>query len=132
MDDKDFLPDDLYAEDALKDNELDESRPPVEIMASVRNFFNGNLTVKAIFLSRLPFIAFLIFVILIYIGNGYHARSVSRDIDRMTKEVKELRTKSLMLTKEYMFISRQTEIIKEIQKKHINLEIPVEPPIVIK
>ena len=132
MDDKNYLSGDLYEEDALKDESVDESRPPVKISYLIKEFLNGSFTVKGIILSRLPFIAFLIFVVLIYIGNGYHAQSIARDMDKMTKEVKELRTKSLMLTKEYMFMSRQTEIIKEIHRKHINLEIPVESPIIIK
>ena len=132
MDEKDYLSGDLYEEDALKDENIDESRPPVKISYLIKEFLNGSITVKGLILSQLPFIAFFIFGILIYIGNGYHAQSVARDIDRVSKEEKELRTKSLMLTKEYMFMSRQTEIIKEIQRKHINLEVPVESPIIIK
>jgi hypothetical protein len=82
--------------------------------------------------NQLPFIIFLCFIGIIYIGNRYHAEKVIRDISSMQEEVKNLRAEEITTASELMKISRQSEVIKLIKERGLGLEESTDPPAKIK
>lgn len=80
--------------------------------------------------DALPFILFLSFLALIYIGNRHSAESNIREIDKINKEVKELSWDFKTLKAELMFKSKQTEVVKRVDTL-LQLKVPVTPPIKI-
>lgn len=63
---------------------------------------------------------------LVYIWSNYKAGSTIRKIDRLQQEVEDLRADVTTLEAEYMYASKQSEVVKKIQPLGI-IEIE-EPP----
>jgi len=87
-------------------------------MASARNYVKF-LNVFGIFskdmlLKVMPYIFFLTLVALLYIANSYYAERTIRDIDKVTKELKTLRTEYISGKSELMFVSKQSEVAKAV------------------
>ena len=103
-------------------------------ISSIKEFLDGSILTQNAVIKQLPFIFFLTFLAIFYIGNSYHAERVVRDINNLQKEIKELRSESITLASELMDIRRQSEISKLIKKYGIKLEESNIPPkkIVIK
>jgi hypothetical protein len=99
---------------------------------SLREFLDGTVITRKNVVNQLPFIIFLCFIGIIYIGNRYHAEKVIRDISSMQEEVKNLRAEEITTASELMKISRQSEVIKLIKERGLGLEESTDPPAKIK
>lgn len=93
------------------------------------SILNGDFLTRDNALGRLPFIFFLTFLIIGYIGNTHYAESMVRETDKISKELKELRSEYITTKFELMFKSRQSEIAKSVAD--MGLEEPIEPPMKI-
>ncbi len=95
-----------------------------------RNFFTALFTEgiisKQLATEMLPFIIFLATLAMIYIGNRHFAESNIRDIDRLSKEVKELSWDFKTLKADLMLKSTQTEVAAVVDT--LGLKEPVVPP----
>lgn len=104
-----------------------EPRPKAQIP---RNFFTVLLTEgvisKEAASEMMPFIIFVAFLGMIYIGNRHFAEKNIRQIDKLNKEVKELRWDYKTLKADLMLKSTQTEVAKKVDT--LGLKEPVEPP----
>ncbi|MCB0806488.1 MAG: hypothetical protein KDC05_11875 [Bacteroidales bacterium] len=69
--------------------------------------------------ENMPFLLFLAFIALIYIGNSYYAEKKIRKIERLQKEVKELRYDYIYNRSQLMSKSRQSEIAKTLSLEGI-------------
>jgi hypothetical protein len=81
--------------------------------------------------EALPFIIFIAFLGMIYIGNRHSAENNIRSIDKLGKEVKELSWDFKTLKADLMFKSKQTEVIKRVDSL-LGLKVSIKPPIKIK
>jgi hypothetical protein len=95
-----------------------------------RNFFTLMFTEgvisKEAATDMLPFIIFMAFLGMIYIGNRHFAENNIRDIDKLGKEVKELSWDFKTLKADLMLKSTQTEVASEVDT--LGLKEPIEPP----
>lgn len=95
-----------------------------------RNFFTLMFTEgvisKQAATDMLPFIIFIAFLGIIYIGNRHFAENNIRDIDKLSKEVKELSWDFKTLKADLMLKSTQTEVARVVDT--LGLKEPVEPP----
>ncbi|MES2278043.1 MAG: FtsL-like putative cell division protein [Bacteroidota bacterium] len=76
--------------------------------------------------SALPFVLFLACLGMIYIGNMHIAENNIRDIDKLSKEVKELSWDYKTTKADLAFKSTLTEVIKRADT--LGLKEPVAPP----
>ncbi|GAB4300189.1 MAG: hypothetical protein Kow0068_23510 [Marinilabiliales bacterium] len=97
----------------------------------VRHIIDGTLLTKESVVKQIPFIFFLIFLAMIYISNSYNAEKVVRETNKLQKELKELRSEQLGISSELMYISKQSEVLKLIKEKNIDLKEAKEPPKII-
>jgi hypothetical protein len=109
---------------------LKEKKP----VSSNSNFFHL-LFIKGVIstddaTAALPFILFLSFLALIYIGNRHSAENNIREIDKIGKEVKELSWDFKTLKADLMFKSKETEVISRVDTL-LKLKVPITPPIKI-
>ncbi len=74
----------------------------------------------------LPFVVFIAFLGMVYIGNRHFAEKNIREIDRLGKEIKELSWDYKTLKADLMLKSTQTEIARRADT--LGLKEPVEPP----
>ena len=118
-------------------NEKAEEELEAEVVPGVsekaelpRNFFTLMFTEGVISkesaTQMLPFIIFIAFLGMIYIGNRHFAENNIRDIDKLSKEVKELSWDFKTLKADLMLKSTQTEVAKEVDT--LGLIEPNEPP----
>jgi len=80
-------------------------------------------------MSNLPFLLFLAALAVVYIYNGHYADKIVRDINRTSKELKELQYEYKTLKSEVMFRSKQSELAKAVAP--FGLKELIAPPVVI-
>lgn len=116
----------------IEDEQIEEQvSPEVNEKTEIpRNFFTVLFTEgvisKQAATEMLPFIVFIAFLCMIYIGNRHFAENNIRDIDKLSKEVKELSWDFKTLKADLMLKSTQTEVAKEVDT--LGLTEPNEPP----
>lgn len=95
-----------------------------------RNFitilFTEGVVSKEAATQMLPFIAFIAFLAMLYIGNRHLAEKSIREIDKLNKEVKEMSWDFKTIKADLMLRSTQTEVAKKVDT--LGLKEPVEPP----
>lgn len=79
---------------------------------SLQSVLGGGFLANKRTAENVPFLLFLAFLGLIYIGNSYYAEKKIRKIEHLQKEVKELRYNFIYTRSQLMSKSRQSEIAK--------------------
>ena len=116
----------VQEEEAEKELVVEEKKPAKELNENAlwqlftRNFNADKAT------SALPFVLFLAFLGMIYIGNMHLAEKNIRDIDKMGKEVKELIWDYKTAKAELAYKSTLTEIAKRVDT--LGIKESVVPP----
>jgi len=80
--------------------------------------------------KQVPFFLFLAVLAVIYIYNGHYADKTIRNINRIAKEVKELKWEYKTVKSEVMFQSKQSELVKAVEP--LGLKELTEAPVVLK
>ncbi len=104
-----------------KDKEEKEAR---EARREWRRIFSYRWIVK-----NIPFFLFLSVLAVIYIYNGHYADKTIREVNKVSKELKELHYEYKTLKSEVMFRSKQSELAKAVEP--FGLKELVTPPIVL-
>lgn len=92
------------------------------------DIIDGSILTKDEVVRQLPFILFLTFIAIIYIGNRYHAERVVRETSKLRNELKDLRAEAITTASELMYISKQSEVVKLIDNNKLGLYELIEPP----
>ncbi|QCR22908.1 FtsL-like putative cell division protein [Pontibacter sp. SGAir0037] len=81
----------------------------------VNKFTNvDSLFEEGVPLKYLPYILFLTFITLFYIGNTHYAEKTIRRIDKIKVETEDLRADYTTLASEYMEASKQSEVARNV------------------
>lgn len=120
------LEDEPAAEEQKEKKVAEESAPNFFV-----TFLTKGVVSKEAATEALPFIVFMAFLGMMYIGNRHNAENNIRKIDKLNKEVKELSWDFKTLKADLMFRSKQTEVVKQVDSV-LGLRVPTEPPIKIK
>ncbi len=94
----------------------------------ITNILSGRIFKKKAFVEQWPYIVFLALLAIIYIGNRYHAERIYRKTIKLQEKVKEMRAEAITTEAELMFIRKQSEVIKLIKEKGLDLIEATEPP----
>jgi len=92
----------------------------------INKLFSEGLVTKEAATNALPFLCFLAFLGMIYIANSHFAVNNVRRIDKLNKEVKELRWEYKSLKADLMFKSKLTEVAKKVDT--LGIKELIEPP----
>lgn len=114
-----------------KAEEPQKAETPVKeskVVRSVANVVSGSFLSKETTLKNLPFIVFLSFLAICYIANGYYADDQVRKVNRLTNEIKELRTQYIVVKDSLVIKSKQTEVAKALAIKQTGIVQSVVPP----
>ncbi len=125
------LEEELAEEDepVLKEKEEPKKKEPVKegsATAFFRKLFVDGAVSKEAATDMLPYLVFLCVLGMIYIANSHMAVKNIRDIDRISKEVKELSWEYKSLKADLMFKSKMTEVAKKVDT--LGLKELIEPP----
>ena len=118
-------------EEQILEPEMVKEEKPFSPPGFFTLLFTKGVMSKEAATEALPFIIFLAFLGMLYIGNRHTAENNIRKIDKLGKEVKELSWDFKTLKSDLMFKSKQTEVIKRVDSL-IGLKVSVVPPIKIK
>lgn len=70
---------------------------------------------KAI-VNNIPFLAFVVFLCVLYISNSHRALEMQREINAQNKALKELRWKYMDVKTQLMYVKTETQVIKSAEK----------------
>lgn len=104
---------------------------PSKIKQAVVSVLSGNILSRAEVKKQYPYMLFIAFLMMIYIGNVFKMQQLHRYHGRLSTEVKELRAKSLTISSQRVDATRQSQIIKELEARGIDLRESLVPPKVI-
>src|SRR4051812_35316283 len=76
--------------------------------------------------KNIPFFLFLAVLAVLYIYNGHYSDKIIKDINKTSKEVKELQFEYKTMKSEVMFRSKQSELAKAVEP--LGLKELSEPP----
>lgn len=79
-------------------------------------------------IKHLPYLGFLVFLGLIYIGIGFSAEGSVRQINKDKSELKEMRSEYITIKSDLMYATKQSELIKILHEKGLTLEESFQPP----
>ena len=99
---------------------------------SLKDLIDGSILTRKSIVKQIPYILFLSLLAGVYIGNRYHAEKIIRDLDKLQREVMDLRAESITSASDLMYISKQSEVAKLVKESHLNLKESVTPPIKIR
>lgn len=103
----------------IEDDDVDDDMPSAPkkrgpVLRGIRSVFDGTILAKDSVIKGLPFIFYIAFLAVMYIGNSFYAEKKIMQIEKMKKEIKELRSESISVKSNLMFISKQSEVIKRL------------------
>jgi cell division protein FtsL len=81
---------------------------------------------QAWLVKNIPFFLFLSALAVVYIYNGHHAEKSIKDINKTSRELKNLQYEFKMVRSEWMFMTKQSEVVEAVKSMGLN-EI-AEPP----
>jgi hypothetical protein len=99
-----------------------------KVVKSVASVVSGNFLSKETTIKNLPFVFFLSFLAICYIANGYYADDQVRKVNRLTNEIKELRTQYIVVKDSLVVKSKQTEVAKALALQQTGIKESVVPP----
>jgi hypothetical protein len=116
----------IQEEEAEKELVVEEKQPAKEISENAlwqlfKKNFNSEKATRA-----LPFVLFLVFLGMLYIGNMHLAEKNIRDIDKTSKEVKELSWDYKTSKADLAFKSTLSEVAKRADT--LGIKESIEPP----
>lgn len=79
---------------------------------SLANVVSGSFLSKEKTFQQVPFLLFLSLLAICYIANGYYAEEKIRELNKITNELKELKSEYIISKSDLMFISKQSEVAK--------------------
>lgn len=91
--------------------------------------FGGSFLSDDRTIQHIPFILFLAFIAILYIANGYYADDKIREVNRISNQIKELRTEYISSKSDLMFISKQSQVAAAVDT--LGLKEPVVAPMKI-
>ena len=99
-----------------------------KVIRGVANVVSGSFLSKESTLKNLPFIFFLSFLAICYIANGYYADDQVRKVNKLTNEIKELRTQYIVVKDSLVIKSKQTEVAKALALQQTGIKESVVHP----
>ncbi len=95
----------------------------------VSGVFDGSLITKHATSQLIPFIVFLSGLALFLIFNTYYAEKKALEMDRLSREIIELRIRYVHTKSTYMYLTNRSELALKLSSQGF-IE-PLEPPVVI-
>jgi hypothetical protein len=95
---------------------------------TAKDLLGGGILSRDVVVKQIPFILFLFVLLVFYIGNQYQGAKVMTEVVRIEERLKILRTESISITFEKMEMSKQSEVVKLLEKMNMPLKEAVLPP----
>ena len=94
------------------------SKITVNIGRGIRDFLGGEMLTSGTF-KFFPFLMFIAFLAPIYISNNYYTETKIREINKMRRELKEMRYEYITSKSELTNLSKQSQLAKRLSDKGV-------------
>ena len=111
-----------------KSIEFDQSIEEREKNFSLRDLIDGNVLTRKAVLKQARFIVLLVLVAFLSIANRNHAEKTVIRMNQLQGDVKEMRAKSISTSSELVRISRQSAVMRLVNRYELGLEENLTPP----
>ena len=111
-----------------KNREFDQSIEEKEKSFSFRDLVDGNVLTRKAVLKQSRFILLLVFIAFFSIANRNHAEKTVIRLNRLQRDVKEMRSKSISTSSDLVKESQQSAVKKMVDSYELGLEENLEPP----
>ena len=108
--------------------EFDPSIEEKEKSLSLRDLLDGNVLTRKAVLKQSRFILLLVLIAFSSIANRNHAEKTVIRLNRLQGDVKEMRAKSITISSDLVRISRQSEVVRLVNRYELGLEENLDPP----
>jgi hypothetical protein len=109
----------------------DEGAKKVKISTSVKSILGGDILANDFFRRQSKLIILIVLLAILYIHNRYASQQQQIEIDRLRKELTDIKYDALTRSSELMEKSRQSKIEEYISDKESDLQTSTHPPYVI-
>jgi hypothetical protein len=122
-------------EENLIAEETQQAPPPPKkkkksgLIKSLNTVFSGTFLSNDKVVKHVPFILFLSVIAILYIANGYWADDKVRQVNKISAQLKELRSEYISTKSDLAFVSKQSEVAKAADK--LGLKESITPPMKI-
>jgi hypothetical protein len=116
----------IEEEELPEELEIKPKRKLSEKENLLRKFLTDGVVSKEAATEALPFLIFISVLCMLYIANSHMAVKNIRNIDKLSKEVKELSWEYKSLKADLMFKSKLTEVAKKVDT--LGIKELTEPP----
>jgi len=111
---------------------IDQKTEQKEIRrTSFREILDGSVLTREKVVRQLPFVLFITFLLILYIGNRYQTERVIRNTLILQTQLKELRAESISMASELENLSRQSQVSRLVEQKSLGLVESQDPPVKI-
>jgi len=113
----------------MADKKKQEKKPgDRQNISFMKELLSGTMVSEKIILKNIWYVLLVTFLIAVYIGNRFHAEKVTRELSKLQREVRDLRSESLSTSADLMTLSRQSEVSRLIKERGLTLEELKTPP----
>jgi hypothetical protein len=98
----------------VKEEPKKKKRKANPVFSGVHSVLDGTILTRDRVVKSLPFLFYMAFIAILYIANSYYAEKKIMEIEKMKKDLKEMRSEYVSTKSKLMFYSRQSEVIKRI------------------
>ncbi len=95
---------------------------------ALRDLVDGSVLTRAAVMKQSRFILLIVFIAFFSIANRNHTEKTVIRLNRLQRDVKELRSKSITISADLVRISRQSEVVRMVEDYGLGLEENLEPP----
>ena len=99
--------------------------------STVRDVINGNIFIKKFFKKQYAFLALAALLAFMYVDNRFYCEKQLLKTIELKKKIKDVKYESLTLSAKLMEISRQSNVVRLIHEKNLELSVTETPPVVI-
>lgn len=80
----------------------------------ILSVLDGSFLTRDNVLNNIPFLLYLFGIGIFYIANSHYGEGTVIAMERMNREIKELRSEFISTRSELMFVSKQSEVAKSV------------------
>jgi len=108
--------------------EFDESIEESGKLFSLRDLVDGNLLTRKFVLKQARFVLLFVLIAFLSIANRNHAEKMVIHMNQLQNDVKELRSHSITISADLIKASRQSEVVRMVNRYELGLKENLEPP----
>jgi len=98
----------------VKEKPIKKKKKANPVFRGLQSVMDGTILTKDRVVKSLPFFLYISVLAILYISNSYYAEKKVIEIEKVKKELKELRSESITSQSDLMFDSRQSEVLNRI------------------